>query len=73
MENKRIKEIKENLELIEDSSKFIQGFIEGLTAAAILQGLSDNQVYKVEKMYEMTNNIRCHCSAVRDLLKGDKE
>ncbi len=63
------KEINDQLELIEDNAKFLLGFIEGLTAAATLQGLSKDEVYNVSKFYGTASNIRCYCSAIRDLIK----
>ncbi len=59
---------EEWIEMIEDGAKFLVGFIEGLTAAATLQGLSQEEVYKIEKIYATATNIRCYCTGIRDNL-----
>jgi len=65
--------IEDNLGVIEDTAKRLLGFIEGLEAAAVLQGLDKDDVYKIGRMYGATSNIRCYCLAIRELLEEQKK
>lgn len=73
MEDNKDFTIEDYLEMIADNGERLRTLIEALELAMTLQGLSEQEIYKVSRFYATASNITAYVNGIRELIKSSQK